>query len=551
MISRTLRKIVEKNSFIRRFLSLIFAKIRNFSFIFKSFKKFKNLISQNFNKSLETKNILFAGSVGMNSDNFLQSTIANYYVAKGHKVDILICDGVLKACFNCKFIHFYDDFYQKKLIAKGPNSLCNTCHQRGKKYFQSNDINIIYYSNYISEKEVKELDSSLSKLSSFQDIINFTEDGFQLGKEAYAACVRFYASPNIEEEPNGKEILKKYLLSALISKFIIEKIIKEKKYDLSFLDHGIYVPQGIISEALNKNNLKHFCVATGYRNKSYIFSENGSYHRTMPKLDLDKHIEKLEEIDQKILISEKYIKSRSTGENDWVLFHENSNKKESFNNFIDQSKINIALFSNVLWDAQIHFEEAIFKDTLEWIKTTINSTSRKKINLILRIHPGEIKGFIKSRISLYEELRKNLTSFEFDRLNIVKAEQELNSYKLAEKCDYSIVFGSKIGIEIAALGHKVIVVGDCWTREKKITIDPSSIEEYKKILRLCEEGEFEFIPNKRRALLFSYILFFEIMKEVPFIEKRENKDPQFKINFNSPAINKKDNKFYTFLNSEL
>mgnify|MGYP000136916394 CR=1 FL=1 len=68
-------------------------------------KKFKNLISQNFNKSLETKNILFAGSVGMNSDNFLQSTIANYYVAKGHKVDILICDGVLKACFNCKFIN--------------------------------------------------------------------------------------------------------------------------------------------------------------------------------------------------------------------------------------------------------------------------------------------------------------------------------------------------------------------------------------------------------------------------------------------------------------
>ena len=43
----------------------------------------------------------------------------------------------------------------------------------------------------------------------------------------------------------------------------------------------------------------------------------------------------------------------------------------------------------------------------------------------------------------------------------------------------------------------------------------------------------------------------ESKKEVPFIEKRENKDPQFKINFNSPAINKKDNKFYTFLNSEL
>ena len=74
---------------------------------------------------------------------------------------------------------------------------------------------------------------------------------------------------------------------------------------------------------MNRNKIKHFCIATGYRNKSYIFSKNGSYHRTMPKLDLDEEIEKTDNIEDKLSIAEDYIKSRSTGENDWVLFHEN------------------------------------------------------------------------------------------------------------------------------------------------------------------------------------------------------------------------------------
>ena len=99
----------------------------------------------------------------------------------------------------------------------------------------------------------------------------------------------------------------------------------------------------------------------------------------MPKLDLDEEIEKIDNIEDKLSIAEDYIKSRSTGENDWVLFHEKTNKDdEQLDSYIEKSKINIVLFSNVLWDAQIHFEEAIFEETLDWIKKTIEFTSEDK-----------------------------------------------------------------------------------------------------------------------------------------------------------------------------
>ena len=47
---------------------------------------------------------------------------------------------------------------------------------------------------------------------------------------------------------------------------------------------------------------------------------------------------------------------------------------------------------------------------------------------------------------------KNLSDHELERLKIIKSDENINSYKLAERCDYSIVLGSKIGIELAAMG---------------------------------------------------------------------------------------------------
>ena len=56
---------------------------------------------------------------------------------------------------------------------------------------------------------------------------------------------------------------------------------------------------------------------------------------------------------------------------DWVLFQEIS--EEKFIPQVDQAKINIALFSNVLWDAKIHFDGSIFEDPISWVKSTFEN----------------------------------------------------------------------------------------------------------------------------------------------------------------------------------
>ena len=126
---------------------------------------------------------------------------------------------------------------------------------------------------------------------------------------------------------------------------------------------------------------------------------------------------------------------------------------------------------------------------------------------------------------------------DITNLIIYYAGDDINSYTLAENCDFSIVYGSKIGIDLAALGHRVLTAGDCWTRNKGITTDPSTIHEYFKLL----DAPSGIVPSGKRGIDFAYYLYFEKMYFFDFVSKRSG-DPPFKfdsIGFDRALADKK------------
>ena len=59
------------------------------------------------------------------------------------------------------------------------------------------------------------------------------------------------------------------------------------------------------------------------------------------------------------------------------------------------------MFTNVFWDAQLHFKDNIFKDMLTWIHETIKYINTKEdLYSIIREHPGEFKGQQPSRYTV-------------------------------------------------------------------------------------------------------------------------------------------------------
>ena len=70
------------------------------------------------------------------------------------------------------------------------------------------------------------------------------------------------------------------------------------------------------------------------------------------------------------------------------------------------------MLTNVMWDAQLHYRANAFPNMLEWVIQTIRYfIGRPELQLLIRVHPAEIRGNLPSRQPLVAEIQR-----EFPRL---------------------------------------------------------------------------------------------------------------------------------------
>jgi hypothetical protein len=165
---------------------------------------------------------------------------------------------------------------------------------------------------------------------------------------------------------------------------------------------------------------------------------------------------------------------------------------------------------------------------LEWLVQTCEYFgTRPDLQLLIRVHPAEISGFPPSRQPILRELRKRLPQLP-PNVTVVPPESGMSTYGLMSLCNAVIIYNTKTGVELASVGQPVIVAGEAWIRNKGITLDASSPEEYRRILdRLPFSGGLE--PGQlARARRYAYHFFFNRMIPLPFVEPKAGY-PIFKL----------------------
>ena len=119
---------------------------------------------------------------------------------------------------------------------------------------------------------------------------------------------------------------------------------------------------------------------------------------------------------------------------------------------------------------------------LDWLVQTCRYfETRPDLQLLIRVHPAEISGFPPSRQPVLGELRKAIPQLPAN-IVVVPPESELSTYALMSLCNSVIIYGTKTGVELTSRGIPVIVAGEAWIRNKGLTCDASSPEEYFRIL---------------------------------------------------------------------
>ncbi len=174
----------------------------------------------------------------------------------------------------------------------------------------------------------------------------------------------------------------------------------------------------------------------------------------------------------------------------------------------------VLLATNVLGDSLTLGRQVFSKTMAEWVSRTIlYFIGRPDIQLVIRIHPGEI---LTREYSMVDVVRQTLPELP-EYIHVIQPEEKINTYDLVDITDVGLVYTTTVGLEMALKGIPVVVAGQTHYRDRGFTYDPTSWVEYFKVLGMILDKPKQYKLSKEKiALAWKYAYHFFYTFPLPF-----------------------------------
>lgn len=174
----------------------------------------------------------------------------------------------------------------------------------------------------------------------------------------------------------------------------------------------------------------------------------------------------------------------------------------------------VLLATNVLGDSLTLGRQVFSKTMADWVSRTIlYFIGRPDVQLVIRIHPGEI---LTREYSMVDIVKQNLPELP-EYIHVIHPEEKVNTYDLVDIADVGLVYTTTVGLEMALKGLPVIVAGKTHYRDRGFTSDPNSWVEYFKLLGTILEKPEQFRLTKEKvSLAWKYAYHFFYTFPLPF-----------------------------------
>lgn len=471
--------------------------------------------------------VLVATGIGGNSSlTPLDAVFALALTLRGAEVHFFLCDKALQGCQNA---YGADVDAQKAFVDAGP-SQCEWCFDVGLRTFSQLGLPIHCLSELLSEEDICQIEQQYRYVSS-ASIRSLEVNGVPLGEDIYASILRYYGRGDLYGEMFLEEVTSNFALAGVRTCFALCKLYESQRFAHTLINQGIYVPQGIALSVAKK--FESHCVTwdLSYRGNCVMFCHDDYYLKKLPKEPDDWSKIRWTEREERAVT--EYLVGRWSGKFDWIKYLESGSGAEpeaiAKELGIDLNKPLIGLLTNVAWDAQVFYEDNVFENMMEWIESTVRFfISNPNIQLVIRVHPAEIKSWIRSRQPVVEELKSRFGKLP-GNIFVVPPESTLNTYKLMLNCDTVLSYATTASLEIACLGIPVVVAGEASIRGKRIGIDVGSKEQYKEILRSLPLGTKMPFDDIERAKKYAFHTFFRKSIPLGFLQLLQYKNVPYKI----------------------
>lgn len=162
---------------------------------------------------------------------------------------------------------------------------------------------------------------------------------------------------------------------------------------------------------------------------------------------------------------------------------------------------------NVEWDTAALGRHVAFRDTVDWLSTTVSTVLDLVADdepVIVRQHPSERLPGQRSRLDL-----RGILDAQFGddpRYSFVSATDPVSSYDLLSSAEVVLPFTSNIGIEAAALGKTVLAAGSSFYADLGFVRSARSREEYLDALRKALTGGLPPLAEQQERAWLCYYL---------------------------------------------
>lgn len=176
----------------------------------------------------------------------------------------------------------------------------------------------------------------------------------------------------------------------------------------------------------------------------------------------------------------------------------------------------VLLATNVLGDSLTLGRQVFTRSMAEWISRTVQYfAGRPEIQLVVRIHPGEVLTHGLSMVDVVKEVLPRLP----EHIRLIGPKEKINTYDLIGIADLGLVYTTTVGLEMAMNGLPVIVSGQTHYRLRGFTHDPDSWVSYFKMLGAILENPKQYRLSRAQvesAWRYAYAFFFEFPRPFPW-----------------------------------
>lgn len=383
------------------------------------------------------------------------------------------CEGDFQACY-------YNPLH-KKMHCK----VCFSRVSKGLKVIKQNNpkagnLHVLKYDEFLKIEDFKKknLFNDL-KFNSVKELKNYFYKEYDLG----LATVSSLVSHTRDHEPDlskHDDFVQRGLVTGAYLYEVFDRVVKKVNPDLVVLFNGRFIENRPLLRTCQKLNIDFATHEKGGKLNTFLFRMNSIPHSIET---IGEEIDTLWKIgtDNKHEIGRTFFTNKIKGVEDaWFSFTKEQQEGRlpaSFKEVSDKRVITIFNSSLDEYEGLEGFGPYFYENDNEAIKRICTDLVKfSDIKLYLRVHPN-----LRNLDNTQNRYLKNVIA-AIPSVEIIAAEDSVDTYALINASEIVIVFGSTVGVEAAFANKKVVLLGKAAYENLNCFAVPKSHEELMEIL---------------------------------------------------------------------